>query len=556
MASFFSRIVVLLLLLSEACSFSRVSPSTSTVHNSDTKSDLYIRKLENIGKRSRKQRGRYSKDWTFGISKTRDSAAPILNIQVQIRNSSLIPAQSDVRRTRPTSDSGLFCLEQSKYNFSDIGGYDDVKEELTQVVDFMRNTDKYKAYNVRLPKGVLLEGPPGVGKTLFAKCLAGEANLSFIATSGSQFHEKYVGVGASRIRELFEFARNQKPCLVFIDEIDAVARERSGDTESSSAERDQTLNQLLVEMDGFRPSDGVILIAATNRPDVLDEGVTRSGRIDKKVKIGVPNEKTRRAIFNIHSKGKPLNVSVDVFVELSSGLTGADIEGVLNEATLLAIRRDSLPVTEEDIQTVYDQLVIGRSSGASEMDIGTLWRIAVHEMGHVLASLRTQMMCRRVSVASPSSTTRGFTVFDEAGDSMFTRRFAEDKICVLLGGRIAEELVFGDDEVSSGCVQDLHNCREIVEGMVTQWGFGNSAVFPRYSQRSLALIDENIDSIIKTLYAKTKSLLREQLQDLIALSELLLEKKTLLRDDIDAFLIQTQHARARTRVRDTDNDNA
>lgn len=486
-------------------------------------SDQYLQALEG------KRKSRYSRSW-------QDTVKPRQRPRPEVKQSHEMP---EIHRPPPVSETGIFRLEKTNMNFTDIGGYEDVKEELVQTLDFLHYPDNYTIYNVRLPKGILLTGPPGTGKTLFAKCLAGEANLPFIATAGSIFSDKYVGVGAGRVRELFQFARENAPCIVFIDELDSVARSRSDNGESAQAERDQTLNQLLVELDGFRATDRVVILAATNRDDIIDEALKRSGRFDKTINIGLPDENTREQIIKIHGKGKPLNVSEHLLVDITDGMTGADIECLLNEVVLRAIRRHSLPVNESQIETVFDEIVVGRTSKPLAMSDTMLWRVAVHEIGHTLMSFGTKHHgpVRKVTIKSPNGHTPGYTIFDSTEEAVLaSKEFFEDRLCVLLGGRVAEEIIFGEQGCSAGASQDLNSVRQIAESMVIYYGFGDKLVYSRLSQRSRQDMDRAIEFIIEDAYKRTTKFLETNGNTLIDLAELLMEKKTLSYHDLVTFL--------------------
>jgi cell division protease FtsH len=436
-----------------------------------------------------------------------------------------------------TSESGTFRLEKDvPVNFTDIGGYEGVKEELMQCVDFMLQPQLYQQYNVRLPRGVLLHGPPGTGKTLLARCMAGEANVSFIATSGAAFHQRYVGVGSERVRELFDFTRKNAPCIVFIDEIDALARRRSGDAEAAHAERDTTLDQLLVELDGFSQTDRVMLVAATNRADILDEALTRSGRIDKTITIGLPDAKTRASIIRIHSHNKPLNVSAGFLVDITNGLSGADIESLLNEVVLHGIRKDSLPVNESQVEAFHEHLLLGRSASSVSVSETVLRRISFHEMGHVLVSLYmpSHGRMRKVTVASSAAGTPGYTIFDSVIDDLPTKEYLEERMCVLLGGRAAEEVVYGSDHVSTGAHQDLTQCRDIAESMLAL-GFGSRVIYPRLGTSTRENMDADVEFMVASAYKRALRILEKNMEVLTALAEMLIDKKTLRYEDIVGF---------------------
>ena len=305
--------------------------------------------------------------------------------------------RSGTTNSKKRGSENFEVIDTSDHTFSSVGGYDAVKLELQQCVDILRNVTKYEKFNVRIPRGLVFEGPPGNGKTLMAKALAGEANIPFITVSGSQFQEKYVGVGASRIRELFDLARECAPVVVFIDEIDALGRRRGGDNEGSNAERDNTLNELLVAMDGFKNTTGVFVVGATNRADLLDPALMRPGRIDKRVFIGNPDPDTRKAILNIHSKGKPMDIRIrtDDLVEMTTGLSGAQLENLLNEAMLGAIRENREIMTQQDIDVVMNRMMVGWQPTEHKFTSDIIDHIAIHEMGHHGGRAYGEESCQR-----------------------------------------------------------------------------------------------------------------------------------------------------------------
>ena len=397
-------------------------------------------------------------------------------------------------------------------NFSNVGGYDIIKNELLQCSDILVNYTKYSKFNVRIPKGIILEGPPGNGKTLITKAFCGEIDLGFIPTSGSQFQETYVGVGPKRIRELFKLARENKPCIIFIDEIDAVGRKRSSeDTSSANAERDSTLNQLLVELDGFKDSNGIFVIGATNRMDLLDGALVRPGRIDKKIYVGNPDKKTREEILKIHMKNKPIeiNIGINKLVELTNGFSGAEIENLFNEAMLNALRNNREIITQLDIDMMSNRILTGWQITENKLSDEMLLQVAIHEIGHALVGIYSNYKkLVKVSINLWSPKSLGYTLFEESLDDniISTKEKLIKETMVLLGGRIAEELFYGE-KISSGALDDLNRVKAIIQKMIIEYGMGTSLFIPYNSDKYREKIDEEIELIFNDAYKKTKYLL-------------------------------------------------
>lgn len=405
-------------------------------------------------------------------------------------------------------------IYNNDFNFTNIGGYDLIKEELLQSADILINYKKYAAYNVRVPKGLILEGPPGNGKTFLTKAFSGETKIGFIPVSGSQFQEMYVGVGSSRVRELFKFACENKPCIIFIDEIDAIGRKRSSDGDPSSSEKDSTLNELLVNLDGFTPSDGVLVIGATNRIDLLDTALIRPGRIDKKIYIGNPDKKTRKEIIKIHLQGKPYdekNINIDKLVELTYGFSSAEIENLLNEAMLCVLRdntRENKIITNNDIDIIIKRILTGWQINENKLSEEMLKQIAIHEIGHALISIFTKYKkILKVTLNLWSPKALGFTMFEESDNSIIsTKENLLKEIMVLLGGRVAEEIFYGD-KVSSGALDDFNRVKNIIQKMVTEYAMGTKNFYPQNSEKYKELIDSETENIFNDAYNKTKILL-------------------------------------------------
>jgi cell division protease FtsH len=418
--------------------------------------------------------------------------------------------KQDQPQSKRLKSENFEVVSNCKTTFVDVGGYNYIKAELEQCVDILKNYTKYSKYNVRVPKGLIFEGPPGNGKTLLAKALAGEANTGFIAVSGSEFQDKYVGVGSSRVRELFSLAKENVPCIIFIDEIDAVGRSRGSDGESASAERDNTLNELLVSLDGFKNSTGVFIIGATNRADLLDKALLRPGRIDKRIFIGNPDATTRKAIIEIHSKGKPRvsSVLIEDLVEMTAGFSGAQIENILNEAMLNALRYDRTAITLEDIDIVINKVLAGWQPTEHQFTNDIIDHIAVHELGHAILGLlskhHTKMSKVIINLSSPKSP--AYTVFESSTSSIYTREGLFEHLMILLGGRIAEEVIYGVS-VTTGAINDFKEAKELAEKMITYYGLGKHVIYPDSSDKYRQLIDDDVSAIIESAYQSSKEIL-------------------------------------------------
>ena len=411
--------------------------------------------------------------------------------------------------------------------FSDVGGYAKIKDELSQSVDLLKNYAKYSKYNVRIPKGLILEGPPGNGKTLLAKSLAGEAGCGFIAVSGADFQEKYVGVGSSRIREMFELAKKNEPCIIFIDEIDAVGRHRSGDGESSSSERDNTLNALLVELDGFKNNTGVFVVGATNRIDLLDPALVRPGRIDKKIYIGIPDAITRREVIGIHIRGKPHDESIilEDMVETTDGLSCAQIENLLNEAMLYALRYNGTAFTYSDIDIILNKIIAGWQSTEHELTQDMIDRIAVHEMGHALLGYLSKYHSKLVKVVLNLSSPRtpGYTIFERSPSSIYLKEALFEHIIILLGGRIAEEVIY-NVSVTTGAMNDFEEALKLAERMIVHYGMGDKVLYPSTSEKYKEIIDTEVSELINYAYLVGRVVL-ENCKSIILESSVLLKNE-------------------------------
>ena len=424
-------------------------------------------------------------------------------------------------------------LTNFSYRFTDIGGYDNIKIELTQCIDILINYSKYTKYNVRIPKGLILEGPPGNGKTLLAKAFAGECDIGFIAVSGSEFQDKYVGVGGARVRELFELAKQNTPCIIFIDEIDALGRSRSSkDGEGASAERDNTLNELLVALDGFKTIPGIFVIGATNRADLLDAALLRPGRIDKRIFIGLPDEKTRRAIVQIHVQGKPYNttsMNIEQFVEYTSGCSGAQIENILNEAMLHALRRNVAQFELDDVEVVMNKLMVGWQPNEHEFTPDVIHKICIHEMGHAIVGHYSlhHAKVRKIVLNLSSPTSPGYTLFEHSKTSIYTRQGLFEHLAILLSGRLAEELFFGNDSVTNGALNDFEEALKLAHKMIVYYGMGTQLIYPSLSDTYKEKIDKEVIELIQSASTYAMSLLTTN-QDKITRGAKLLEEEKLI----------------------------
>jgi len=453
------------------------------------------------------------------------------------------------QRRRGTDDTekkseNFEVITKSPVNFTDVGGYDNIKKELGQCVDMLKNYKKYAKYNVRIPRGLIFEGPPGNGKTLLAKALAGEAHTGFIAVSGSEFQEKYVGVGSARIRELFKLAKKNVPCIIFIDEIDAVGRTRSGDGETSSSERDSTLNELLVALDGFKNNTGIFIIGATNRVDLLDPALMRPGRIDKRMYIGMPDKKAREAILNIHLKGKPYDANSIIMpdiVEITNGLSAAQIENLVNEAMLNALRHDRTEFTSEDIDIVMNKMMVGWQPTEHQFSANMIDNIAIHEMGHAIVGMLSKHHSKMTKVIINLSAPRSpaYTIFEASTSSIFTREALFEHLMILLAGRIAEE-VFFDISVTTGAINDFEEAAKLAQKMIVYYGMGKEVIYPSNSDKYKEMIDNEIVSLLNDAYGYAEFIIRNS-KDLMQEGAELLKRDKLLKADTLLELINTKY---------------
>ncbi len=441
---------------------------------------------------------------------------------------------------------------QTQVTFGDVAGIEQAKLELTEVVDFLKNADRFTAIGAKIPKGVLLVGPPGTGKTLLARAVAGEAGVPFFSISGSEFVEMFVGVGASRVRDLFEQAKQNAPCIIFIDEIDAVGRQRGAGLGGGNDEREQTLNQLLTEMDGFEGNTGIIVVAATNRPDVLDAALMRPGRFDRQVVVDRPDYAGRTEILNVHARGKTLagNVDLDRIARRTPGFTGADLSNLLNEAAILAARRSLTEVSMDEINDAIDRVMAGPEKKDRVMSQKRKELVAYHEAGHALvgALMPDYDPVQKISII-PRGRAGGLTWFTPSEERMesglYSRSYLQNQMAVALGGRIAEEIIFGEEEVTTGASNDLQQVTRVARQMVTRFGM-SSRVGPvalgrqqgntfmgrdiasdrDFSEETAATIDAEVRTLVDQAYARAKSVLVDNKGILDKLSELLIEQET------------------------------
>ena len=444
-----------------------------------------------------------------------------------------------------------------RITFADVAGCDEEKEELSEIVEFLKSPQKYNEIGARIPKGVLLVGPPGTGKTLLAKAVAGEANVPFLSISGSDFLEMYVGVGASRVRDLFDQAKKNAPSIIFIDEIDAVGRHRGAGMGGGHDEREQTLNQMLVEMDGFVENEGVIVIAATNRPDILDPALLRPGRFDRQVTVGYPDIKGREAILKVHSRNKSLapDVNLTDIARTTVGFTGADLENLLNEAALLAARRGLKAVTKNEIEEATVKVVVGTEKKSHKISDREKKLTAYHEEGHAVSTffIEGQDPVHQVSII-PRGMAGGYTMHMPLEDKMYmSKRKMEEELVILLGGRVAEHITFGD--ISTGASNDIERASEIARNMVTKYGMsdtlgpitfgsGHDEVFlgkdygtvRNYSEEIAKEIDEEVNRIIMTAFKRCEALLKEHSDSLEALAQYLIKFEKINGSDFEKLM--------------------
>ncbi len=452
---------------------------------------------------------------------------------------------------------------QTQVTFGDVAGIEGAKLELTEVVDFLKNPDRFTAVGAKIPKGVLLVGPPGTGKTLLAKAVAGEAGVPFFSISGSEFVEMFVGVGASRVRDLFEQAKKNAPCIVFIDEIDAVGRQRGAGLGGGNDEREQTLNQLLTEMDGFEGNTGIIIVAATNRPDVLDSALLRPGRFDRQVVVDRPDYAGRLQILGVHARGKTLakDVDLDKVARRTPGFTGADLSNLLNEAAILAARRQLTEISMDEVNDAIERVMAGPEKKDRVMSEKRKRLVAYHESGHALvgALMPDYDPVQKISII-PRGQAGGLTFFTPSEERMesglYSRAYLQNQMAVALGGRVAEELIYGEDEVTTGASNDLQQVARVARQMVTRFGMSDRlgpvalgrsqggmflgrdiAAERDFSEDTAAAIDEEVSVLVAQAYKRAHQVLASNLPVLDELAELLVEKETVDAEELQELLI-------------------
>ena len=453
----------------------------------------------------------------------------------------------------------------TQVTFTDVAGIEGAKLELTEVVDFLKNPDRFTAVGAKIPKGVLLVGPPGTGKTLLAKAVAGEAGVPFFSISGSEFVEMFVGVGASRVRDLFEQAKKNAPCIVFIDEIDAVGRQRGAGLGGGNDEREQTLNQLLTEMDGFEGNTGIIIVAATNRPDVLDAALMRPGRFDRQVVVDRPDYAGRLQILNVHARGKTLSKDVDLdkVARRTPGYTGADLSNLLNEAAILAARRDLSEVSNDEISDAIERVMAGPEKKDRVMSERRKRLVAYHEAGHALvgALMPDYDPVQKISII-PRGNAGGLTFFTPSEERMesglYSRTYLQNQMAVALGGRVAEEIVYGEDEVTTGASNDLQQVAQVARQMVTRFGMSDKlgpvalgrsqggmflgrdiAAERDFSEDTAATIDEEVSELVDVAYKRATKVLVSNRSVLDELADMLVDLETVDAEQLQELLIRS-----------------
>lgn len=444
-------------------------------------------------------------------------------------------------------------VEIMETTFDDVAGCDEAKLELMEVVDFLKYPEKYQASGAKLPRGILLEGPPGTGKTLLARAVAGEANVPFFYASASQFIEMFVGVGAARVRELFESARKETPCVIFIDEIDAIGRQRGSGGMNGNDEREQTLNEILTNMDGFTSTEGIIVIGATNRADILDKALTRPGRFDRKVYVGLPDQKGRMDMIDIYTKNKSFNASVVELSKLTRGFSGADIENLLNEASILSVRYNDTTINSTTLMNAFEKITFGLPAKYESRSESLLKMISYHEIGHTMIALlyKELFSVQKVTIMSNKNGAGGYTLFlpNEPYDAYPTKKYLLVSIMISLGGRIAEEILYNDTkkdiwlknindlEVTTGASNDLKQSNQLARNYVNLFGKLQNEDYSEYSKEEK---DKEVEKVMEYCYLTTKDILTANINVLHQLANDLYIHKTLDSNDLEQFEINLQ----------------
>jgi len=462
---------------------------------------------------------------------------------------------------RKSINQDKFAMQKANVSLASFAGSEEIMMECTEVVSYLKNATAYQAAGAEIPRGVLLEGPPGTGKTLLAKAIASEANANFVSVAASEFVEVFVGVGASKIRSLFDMARKNKPCILFIDEIDAVGRQRGAGINMANDEREQTLNQLLAEMDGFADNDGILVIAATNRKDVLDQALLRPGRFDRVLTVPYPDRESRKAIMQVHAKNKQLSpeINLDFVAELTTGFSGAQLKNLLNEAAIYAARAGATVITNDHVLSAIDKLIVGLVKQRDIRSDESKRRVAIHEIGHALlaAHFPEYFDLKKVTIQSTYNGAGGYTIFSEyqniTDSGLYTKDLFNKRLIITMGGKAAESVVYGDDHVSLGAVQDLKQANSLAQTMIGNYGMGKKlevfynenvgdgrnpflgrsmAMGNAYSEKIKDTMDrESLDLVIQA-YQKAKQILTERRELMDILVEQLLENTTLLGNDV------------------------
>ena len=452
------------------------------------------------------------------------------------------------------SNAKVYVQKETGITFRDVAGEDEAKENLTEIVDYLHNPNKYKDIGASMPKGILLVGPPGTGKTMLAKAVAGEANVPFFSMSGSEFVEMFVGMGASKVRDLFKQAKEKAPCIVFIDEIDAIGKKRDGHI-GGNDEREQTLNQLLTEMDGFEGNSGVIILAATNRPDALDPALTRPGRFDRRVPVELPDLKGREEILKVHAKKIKIADDVDfkLIARIASGASGAELANIINEAALRAVRDNRKFVNQSDLEESIEVVIAGYQKKNSILTDAEKWRVSYHEVGHALVAAKqtNSAPVTKITIIPRTSGALGYTMqVDEGNRYLMTKTELENKIATLTGGRAAEEVVFGD--VSTGASNDIEQATKLARAMITRYGMSKDfdmvaleTVTNQYlggdtslaaSAETAAIIDKQVVVLVKAQHEKAAQILLENREKLEEIAHFLYEKETITGDEFMEIL--------------------